>query len=151
MSLKAFIIYVTKCGHTTRLPIDVQLGHPFSCLVCHKRTTITDIHTLEWHAKCNYRRCHFGAWTGLSQDLAEQAATRHLRNAGNHDGQSSIEAVLNGPTQSRVRGLECRGRVGDGDGLALAAWLESDVEAEVVQRVEEVRGLGLLLNRPGAQ
>jgi len=106
MSLKAFIIYVTKCGHTTRLPVDVQLGHPFSCLVCHKQTTITDIHTLEWHAKCNYRRCHFGAWTGLSQDLAEQAATRHLRNAGNHDGQVITEYVQNPEAVKRLAQLK---------------------------------------------
>ena|SRR6266478_5741088 len=106
MALKKFIMYITRCGHTSRLPIDMQLGNPMSCLVCHKRTTIFDVQTLEWHAKCNYRKCSFGAWTGLSQDLAEQAATRHERNAGNHSGMLLVEFVQNPEAVKRLAQLK---------------------------------------------
>lgn len=85
MSLNKFIIYITACGHTTRLPVDMQLGHPFSCMVCRRETVIVDVHVHEYHAYCTIKKCTFSAWTGLSQELAEQAANRHANNAGHMD------------------------------------------------------------------
>lgn len=108
MSLKKFIIYITACKHTTRLPTDALLGHPFSCLVCHATTTIVDIHTCEYHAYCTKKKCSFGAWTGLSPELAEQAANRHAMNSG-HTDTAKTEYVPNPIAVQRLEFLKRNG------------------------------------------
>lgn len=108
MALNKFIIYITACKHTTRLPINVRLGYPFSCLVCHKLTTIVDVHTYEWHAYCTKSKCNFGAWTGLSAELAEQAANRHALNTG-HIDTAKTEYVPNPTSVARLEYLKKNG------------------------------------------
>lgn len=103
MALQMYILYTMQCGHVSRLPISASISYPMSCLVCRKKQFINGIQTREWHARCNRRKCPFSAWTGMSQDLAEQAANRHARNAPEH---ASSLLVVYEPNPAAVKQLE---------------------------------------------
>jgi hypothetical protein len=111
MPLNKFILYDTECGHVTRLPINAVLGYPFACNQCRKLTTIVNVHVNEWHAFCLFTspRCRFSAWTGMSKDLANQAADRHGRNAVNHSIHIQVEYMINPSAMSRRKKLLAKG------------------------------------------
>jgi hypothetical protein len=81
-------------------------SYPFSCIQCRKKTRFNGIMTLEWHAFCTRKSCPFGAWTGTSQDLAEQAANRHARNAANHAASVQVEFMTNPAAAEKLRKLK---------------------------------------------
>lgn len=92
---RQFILYDTECGHITRLPITAAFSYPFACRTCKKITQIAQVHVSEWHAFCLFHKCPYSAWTGMSKNLAEEAANRHARNAVNHSIYIQVEYMPN--------------------------------------------------------
>lgn len=72
-------LFTLECGH-------LALAHswrPDGTLDCRVQNLynvpVTGIHTFEWHATCQHPGCSWGRWTGLSQQVADRFAARHIR------------------------------------------------------------------------
>jgi hypothetical protein len=71
-------LFTLECGH-------LALAHTWTadgtltCRVHNRNARVTGVHAYEWHAKCMHTGCSWGRWTGLSQQVAENFASRHIR------------------------------------------------------------------------
>lgn len=75
------IMYILDCRHVQPGRIGVL---EMECMNCNdgKIHKVADVHTFEWRVWCE--SCNYKPWCGLSQILANQTATGHVRKRSWH-------------------------------------------------------------------
>lgn len=70
------ILYVLECKHVMPGRVGTMA---IECLNCTPNILrkIIDVHSFEWQAHCD--TCHYTKWCGLSRNVAEWAANKHIR------------------------------------------------------------------------
>lgn len=108
MSVTLYLLFKMECEHITRLPAHAVISNPVHCIECQAQTRITTIQVEEWHAYCTRKECRYSAWTGMSKELANQAANKHASNTG-HYATSHIEWADNPASVAALKRMQAQG------------------------------------------
>jgi hypothetical protein len=72
------VMYILSCGQVVVSAASyMDKERRLWCPVHNNMSRVTGVHVWEWHMTC--RVCHYGRWTGISEETANRLAKAHER------------------------------------------------------------------------